>query len=278
MNQEFADIYENLQLTISQNIAFEGSEDDLCIEDASFIMNVLNQIEIEQGYVLGLYPHGYSLGTIESNYENYYTMPYIHKKNATKYFSPELKTTQPPKKTWLQRLHLAKCEPWKKEYYPSEEYSPDMLIPELLIDVLAKSVPSPLEYVRLNREEEAIWEVFLLDKLKHFLPTFNHGNYIRRNLICSPSDIDSLPDYVKDYIAHCCRMHDVEKIFPKIDFYSDDGIIVKCCYFNWQKGLIMWKNPYNWIDMGGGTGKVESLLLPFGCEDVLVPVKEIIRY
>jgi len=117
MNQEFANIYENLKLTISQKIAFEGSEDNLCIEDASFIMNVLNQIEIEQGYVLGLYPHGYSLGTIESNDENYYTMPYIHKENATKFFSPELKTTQPPKKTWLQRLHLAKCEPWKKEYY-----------------------------------------------------------------------------------------------------------------------------------------------------------------
>jgi hypothetical protein len=76
-------------------------------------------------------------------------------------------------------LHLVKCKPWKKEYYSSEEYSPDMLIPELLIDVLAKSVPSPLEYVRLNLEEEAIWEVFLLDKLKQFLPTFNHGNYIR---------------------------------------------------------------------------------------------------
>jgi len=277
MNTEFANIYENLKLTISQNIAFEGSEDDLCIEDASFIMNVLNQIEIEQGYVLGLYPHGYSLGTIESNYENYYTMPYIHKKNATKYFSPELKTTQPPKKTWLQRLHLAKCEPWKKEYYSSEEYSPDMLIPELLIDVLAKSVPSPLEYVRLNREEEAIWEVFLLDKLKHFLPTFNHGNYIRKNLICVPSDIDRLPNYVKDYIAYCCRSHDVEKIFPKIEF-STEEIMVKCCYFNQQEGLIMWKTSYRWIDMGGGTGKVESLLLPFGCEDVLVPVKEIIRY
>ncbi|MBO5888159.1 MAG: hypothetical protein J6Q60_09130 [Bacteroidaceae bacterium] len=277
MNQEFADIYESLQLTISQNIAFEGSEDDLCIEDASFIMNVLNQIEIEQGYVLGLYPHGYSLGTIESNYRNYYTMPYVHKENATKYFSPELKSTQPPKKTWLQRLHLAKCEPWEKEYFSSEEYSPDMLIPELLIDVLAKSVPSPLEYVRLNLEEEAIWEVFLLDKLKHFLPTFNHGNYIRRNLICSPSDIGQLPDYVKDYIANLCRLHDVEKIFPKIELFGD-RILVTCCYFNRQKGLIMWKTSYRWIDMGEGMGKVESLLLPFGCEDVLVPVKEIVRY
>lgn len=277
MNQEFADIYENLKLTISQNIDFEGSEDDLCIEDASFIMNVLSQLEIERGYVLGLYPHGYSLGTIESNYRNYYTMPYVHKENATKYFSPELKSTQPPKKTWLQRLHLAKCEPWEKEYYSSDEYSPDMLIPELLIDALAKSVPSPLEYVRLNREEEAIWEVFLLDKLKHFLPTFNHGNYIRKNLICVPSDIDRLPNYVKDYIAYCCRSHDVEKIFPKIEF-SKDEIMVKCCYFNQQEGLIMWKTSYRWIDMGGGTGKVESLLLSSGCEDVLVPVKEIIRY
>ena len=277
MNREFANIYENLKLTISQKIDFEGSEDDLCIEDASFIMNVLSQLEIERGYVLGLYPHGYSLGTIESNYRNYYTMPYVHKENATKYFSPELKSTQPPKKTWLQRLHLAKCEPWEKEYYSSEEYSPDMLIPELLIDVLAKSVPSPLEYVRLNREEEAIWEVFLLDKLKHFLPTFNHGNYIRKNLICVPSDIDRLPNYVKDYIAYCCRSHDVEKIFPKIEF-STEEIMVKCCYFNQQEGLIMWKTSYRWIDMGGGTGKVESLLLPFGCEDVLVPVKEIIRY
>lgn len=277
MNQEFSNIYENLKLTISQNIDFEGSEDDLCIEDASFIMNVLSQLEIERGYVLGLYPHGYSLGTIESNYRNYYTTPYVHKENATKYFSPELKSTQPPKKTWLQRLHLAKCEPWEKEYYSSDEYSPDMLIPELLIDVLAKSVPSPLEYVRLNREEEAIWEVFLLDKLKHFLPTFNHGNYIRKNLICVPSDIDRLPNYVKDYIAYCCRSHDVEKIFPKIEF-SKDEIMVKCCYFNQQEGLIMWKTSYRWIDMGGGTGKVESLLLSSGCEDVLVPVKEIIRY
>lgn len=123
MNTEFANIYENLKLTISQEIAFEGSEDDLCIEDASFIMNALSQLELEQDYVLGLYPHGYSLGTIESNYRNYYTMPYIHKKNAAKFFSPELKTTQPPKKTWLQRLHLAKCEPWKKEYYSLEAYS-----------------------------------------------------------------------------------------------------------------------------------------------------------
>lgn len=277
MNQEFANIYENLKLTISQKIAFEGSEDDLCIEDASFIMNVLSQLEIEQGYVLGLYPHGYSLGTIESNDENYYTMPYVHKENATKFFSPELKATQPPKKTWLQRLHLAKCEPWEKEYYSSDEYSPDMLIPELLIDVLAKSVPSPLEYVRLNREEKAIWEVFLLDKLKHFLPTFNHGNYIRRNLICAPSDIGQLPDYVKDHIAQYCRMHDVEKLFPKIDF-SDDGIIVKCCYFNWQKGLIMWQIPYLWTDKGNGKGRVVSPSHFLENENVLVPIKEVIRY
>lgn len=277
MNTVFANIYENLKLTISQNIAFEGSEDVLCIEDASFIMNALSQLEIEQGYVLGLYPHGYSLGEIDSNYRNYYTMPYVHKENATKFFSPELKTTQPPKKTWLQRLHLAKCEPWKKEYYSLDEYSPDMLIPELLIDVLAKSVPSPLEYVRINREEEAIWEVFLLDKLKHFLPTFNHGNYIRRNLICAPSDIDRLPNYIKDYIAHCCRMHDVEKIFPKVEF-SDDRILVTCCYFNQQKGLIMWKTSYHWTDMGGGKGKVERLSVPHNIEDVLVPVKEIVRY
>lgn len=152
-----------------------------------------------------------------------------------------------------------------------------MLIPELLTDVLAKSVPSPLEYVRLNREEEAIWEVFLLDKLKHFMPTFNHGNYIRRNLICSPSDIDRLPNHVKDYIVHCCRMHDVEKIFPRIEF-SDDRIIVKCCYFNRQEGLIMWKSSYNWINMEGGKGKVESLLSSSDDEGVLVPVEEIVRY
>ncbi len=277
MNKEFGNIYENLKRTISQNLVFEGSEDDLCIEDASFVMDIFNHLELEQGYVLGLYPHGYSFGTIESNYRNYYTMPYVHKENATKYFSPELKSTQPPKKTWLQRLHLTKCEPWKKEYYTTDEYSPDMLITELLIDVLAKSVPSPLEYVSLNREEEAIWEVFLLDKLKHFLPTFNHGNYIRKNLICAPSDIDRLPDYVKDYIAYCCRSHDVEKIFPKIEF-SNDEILVKCCYFNQQEGLIMWKTSYRWIDMGGGTGKVESLLLSSDCKDVLVPVKEIVRY
>ncbi|MBQ8628526.1 MAG: hypothetical protein IJ421_03525 [Prevotella sp.] len=277
MNTVFANIYENLNLTISQNIDYEGHADDLCIEDASFIMNALSQLEIEQGYVLGLYPHGYSLGEIDSNYRNYYTMPYIHKENATKYFSPELKSTQPPKKTWLQRLHLTKCEPWEKEYYTTDEYSPDMLITELLIDVLAKSVPSPLEYVSLNREEEAIWEVFLLDKLKHFLPTFNHGNYIRRNLICAPSDIDQLPDYVKDYIAHCCRMHDVEKIFPKIEF-SDDSIWVTCCYFNWQKGLIMWKTSYQWTEKGDGKVKVESLLLSSDFEDVLVPVREIVRY
>ena len=277
MNQEFANIYESLKLTISRDIVFERSEDDLCIEDASFIMNVLSQLEIEQGYVLGLYPHGYSLGTIESNDENYYTMPYVHKENATKFFSPELKTTQPPKKTWLQRLHLAKCEPWEKEYYSSDEYSPDMIISELLIDVLAKSVPSPLEYVRLNREEEAIWEVFLLDKLKHFLPTFNHGNYIRRNLICAPSDIGQLPDYVKDHIAQYCRMHDVEKLFPKIDF-SDDGIIVKCCYFNWQKGLIMWQIPYLWTDKGNGKGRVVSPSQFSENENVLIPIKEVIRY
>ncbi|MBR3442340.1 MAG: hypothetical protein IKG96_01640 [Bacteroidaceae bacterium] len=277
MNQEFAKINENLKLAISQNIVYEGSEDDLCIEDASFIMEPFYHLELEQGYVLGLYPHGFNLGTIDSEYRNYYTMPYVHKENATKFFSPELKTTQPPKKTWLQRLHLAKCEPWEKEYYSSDEYSPDMLIPELLIDVLAKSVPSPLEYVRLNREEKAIWEVFLLDKLKHFLPTFNHGNYIRRNLICAPSDIGQLPDYVKDYIAHCCCMHDVEKLFPKIDF-SDDGIIVKCCYFNWQKGLVKWQIPYLWTDKGNGKGRVVSPSQFSENENVLIPIKEVIRY
>lgn len=277
MSQEFANIYENIQKTINRNIVFEGSEDDLCIEEASFIMDILNHLEIEPGYVLGLYPHGYSLGTIDSNYRNFYTMPYVHKKNATNFFSPELKATHPPKKTWLQKLHLAKCEPWKKEYYSSDEYSPDMLISELLIDVLAKSVPSPLEYVILNREEEAIWEIFLLDKLKHFLPTFNHANYIRRNLICAPSDISPLPDYIKDYIVYCCRTHDVEKLFPRIDF-SDNNIIVTCCYFNRQEGLIMWKTSYRWIDIGNGKGKVESIPSSLDYEDILVPAKEIVRY
>ena len=47
--------------------------------------HIAAELEIEQGYVLGLYPHGYSLGEIDSNYRNYYTMPYIHKENATKH-------------------------------------------------------------------------------------------------------------------------------------------------------------------------------------------------
>ncbi len=273
MNQEFANIYENLNLTIGQNIDYEGYADNLCIEDASFIMDIFNHLELEQGYVLGLYPHGYSLGTIESNYRNFYTMPYVHKENATKYFSPKLKSSFfSIVKRWLS-FNLFQG---KTEYYSSEEFSPDMLISKLLTDVLAKSVPSPLEYVKLSHEEEAIWEVFLLDKLKHFLPTFNHGNYIRRNLICDPSDIDRLPDYVKDYITHCCRTHDVEKIFPKVEF-SNDNILVKCCYFNQQKGLIMWKNSYRWIDMEGGTGNVESCSSS-DCEEVLVPIKETVRY
>lgn len=274
MNPEFANIYENLNLTIGQNIDYEGYADDLCIEDASFIMDTFKHLELEQGYVLGLYPHGYSLGTIESNYRNFYTMPYVHKRNATKTFSPKLKSSFfSIVKRWL----TFKLFQSKTEYYSSEDFSPEMLIPTLLTDVLAKSVPSPLEYVRLSREEEVVWEVFLLDKLKHFLPTFNHGNYIRRNLICDPSDIDRLPDYVKDYIANSCRMHDVEKIFPKVEF-SNDEILVKCCYFNQQKGLIMWKTPYHWIDMGGRKGKVETVMLSSDCEDVLVPIKEIVKY
>ena len=235
-----------LKNTIAENIQINRLE-DFNIIDASFVLNVLSDIKLEEGKTLGIYRHGYFGGT-----RDFYSVPYVHDSDASLEFVPIIKQYVPPKKKqgFFRRLFSSKencCA--RVEYFSDDKYSSNMLIYDVIHEVATKSIPSPSKHIVMTWNEQSVWEAFLLDNLEHLLPSMGHGNYNKKKFICSYEDVKQLPlDVVEEM-----RLQKID-IRPKVDVVGNTAIIT-CFSFNKWKGLEKWEDTY--IASSNDTGKVK---------------------
>ena len=248
-----------LKDTIAENIQINGLE-DFNIIDASFALNALSSIKLEEGKTLGIYRHGYLGGT-----RDFYSAPYVHDTDASLEFVPQKK-----KQGFFQRLFSpVENSSARAEYFSDDEYSSNMLIYDVIHEVAAKSIPLPSKHIIMPCNEQAVWEVFLLDNLEHLLPSMGHGNYNKKYFICSNEDVNQLPlDVVEDI-----KRQKVD-IMPKINIVGNN-VNITCFSFNEWRGLEKWR--YTYIVSGSDKGKVK-VALGENMRTIIIPYTSSTRY
>ena len=248
-----------LKDTVAENIQIKGLE-DFNIIDASFVLNALSSLKLEEGKILGIYRHGYFGGT-----RDFYSAPYVHDTDASLEFVPQKK-----KQGFFQRLFSpVENSSARAEYLSDDEYSSNMLIYDVIHEVAAKSIPLPSKHIIMPCNEQAVWEVFLLDNLEHLLPSMGHGNYNKKYFICSNEDVNQLPlDVVEDI-----KRQKVD-IMPKINIVGNN-VNITCFSFNEWRGLEKWR--YTYIVSGSDKGKVK-VALGENMRTIIIPYTSSTRY
>lgn len=96
-----------------------------------------------------------------------------------------------------------------------------------------------LRYIRAEMSEQGAWQLYLLKTTPCVMPTYWHGEYMKRKFILEDYDIygiDVLSDYnLTDLIV--CPI-----LWPSVslEHQTEDSVVahVFCCYWNDRKGLI----------------------------------------
>ena len=107
-----------------------------------------------------------------------------------------------------------------------------------------------LKYIHVDETQMGAWQVYLLMTSPTMLPTFWHGNYIKRKFILQEEDlfeIEALKYYeLSDLVQD-------SMLYPSV---SNDGATIAhvyCCYWNEWKGLVR-----EHVKMSIRNGKVEA--------------------
>lgn len=243
----FISTYQALQESIDTNFVVKDL-DDFDLFDASFILDTLNLLIINPGNTLGIYRLQDDVFS-----RSFISKPYVHETNANKIYNPII---TPKKKTFAQRLGIS-SEPYKEgDFTISESYSPEFLLSgvvdrRVLKDIYGGSALNLIQYICIPKNEEAVWQMFLLDNIEYFLPKFDHGAYRDRKLVFTTSDISSFPASVQnfvnqnnDYINPIIRINEME-----------EQAFVQCTYFNKWEGLVRWTCFYQLFE-GFGNGQI----------------------
>ena len=96
-----------------------------------------------------------------------------------------------------------------------------------------------LRYIRVEMSEQGVWQLYLLKTTPCVMPTYWHGEYMKRKFIFEEYDlhgIEALNDYDLTGLIAC------PIIWPTVSFENQAGNSVVahvfCCYWNDWKGLI----------------------------------------
>lgn len=96
-----------------------------------------------------------------------------------------------------------------------------------------------LRYIRMEMSEQGAWQLYLLKTTPCIMPTYWHGEYMKRKFIFEEYDlygIDALNDYDLTGLITC------PIIWPSVslEYPAEDSVVahVFCCYWNDWKGLI----------------------------------------
>ena len=114
-----------------------------------------------------------------------------------------------------------------------------------------------LKYIHVDETQMGAWQVYLLMTSPTMLPTFWHGNYIKRKFILEKKDLFEI-EALKYYDLSDLAQDSMS--YPSVSIESNDGVTIAhvyCCYWNEWKGLVR-----EHVKMSICNGKVES------CENV----------
>ena len=235
----FATTYQTSLKAIEEHYAIENT-DDFDLIDASFVFEVLDLLQLQEGKTLGFYRRQDDI--VE---RSFVATPYVHNTNANKTYNPVI---TPKKKTFAQWLGIS-SDPYKEgDFTISESYSTEYLLRgvvdhRVLKDFYGGNALKIDQYISLPHNEEAVWQMFLLDNIEYFLPKFDHGVYKERKLLFTSNDNKDLPASIQQYVQRLGN-----SINPLIQINDIKELAsVQCTYFNMWEGIVRWTCYYQLI-------------------------------
>lgn len=247
----FASTYKALQESIETNYVIE-SVVDFDLFDASFLFDTLGLLKINPGKTLGIYRKQDEIVT-----RSFIATPYVHDSDANQIYYPVI---TPKKKTFAQWLGVS-SKPYKEgDFNISESYSTKYLLQGVVDYRVTKNLHGGSglyinPFISLPQNEEAVWQMFLLDNIKYFLPKFDHGAYMDRKLIFSHDDIKDLPASIQQQFL----LKSGNMIIPNIKIDTiEEHASVQCIYFNRWEGIVKWTCHYS---LFGGNAKGLMIML-----------------
>ena len=235
----FATTYQTLLKAIEEHYAIENT-DDFDLIDASFVFEVLDLLQLQEGKTLGFYRRQDDI--VE---RSFVATSYVHNTNADKIYNPVI--TQ-KKKTFAHWLGIS-SDPYKEgDFTISESYSTEYLLRgivdhRVLKDFHGGNALKIDQYISLPHNEEAVWQMFLLDNIEYFLPKFDHGVYKERKLLFTSNDNKDLPASIQQYVQRLGN-----NINPIIQINDIKELAsVQCTYFNMWEGIVRWTCYYQLI-------------------------------
>lgn len=264
MDNYFAEIYQNLRKAIDENYLIEDIE-DYSVFNASFIMDEFKYIRFDKdNLMLGIYRVG-------SYQHGFYSQPYVHRTTIDGDYDPSL-VEIPQKKTFLQKLHLAKSP--KPEYRISHKYKSNLSIDKIISEKMITEIPSPIQYTILDYwNGDGIWELFLLDNLRYILPVFGHGIYSRRSFISSVEDLQGLPEVIRNKAIKLRT-----NLLPHVVHSAGNTAEITVCYFNKWKGLVRWTSRYMHGSDNNSNVIANRIIYPEDNYEVIIPSDCGVRY
>ena len=207
--------------SIEENYTIENL-DDFDLFDASFLFDKLHLLKIKPGMTIGFYRK-----QDETVDRSFVATPYVHDTNADQLYKPII---TPKKKTFTQRLGIS-SEPYSTKYLLR-----GVVDRRALKDLNGGNALRIGQYISLPNNEEAVWQMFLLDNIEYFLPKFDHGAYKDRKIVFSLNDTKDLPLSIQQYVQHNSTL-----IYPTILINNTkELVVVRCVYFNKWQGLVRW--------------------------------------
>ncbi len=174
------------------------SEDHKESIDYGAILNILDCIHLEKGFHLKVrFPHFKSYGD----------------------------------KSWFY------CYEGEHDIY-EEEYNKSVKdVDEFFINYMYDETYNLFNHLIIDSTEMGAWQAYLMSIATHFLPTYWHGGYSRREMVFSDKDVEQ-----KKFLFFLCRNKIKEiPVFGDLPpFVALDGnkAIIKSCYWNMWSGLV----------------------------------------
>ena len=94
----------------------------------------------------------------------------------------------------------------------------------------------PLPYIKVKRNTMGIWQAFLMYVSRTMLPTFWHGDYIRRTYIFGHKDLEQINAIYNKRRDNDSLYGIKDVLSPQVKMKGKEGTI-ECCYWSERKGL-----------------------------------------
>jgi len=196
-----------------------GKFDFSCFDDVMPIMEPLDKIKVDDGYVVD----AFKVGNRQGNRMQLYAC----KRDAQIKYDPQTKEVPlfATKRTLFGKKEVQTGT--KTEFLP---YSDEMYITGMLEYGVAEAIPPVFTHLSIPFDQMGIWQAFLLYISPSVMPRFWHGGYGYRDYIF---DLNILPNLKGD----CSEFYSDKSLLPKVDILDEQNAIVTCTFWNDWSGL-----------------------------------------